>query len=173
MSKLRVPSPLACTTQSSDDVSWRHRNAGGTMEFPEAKRYRLFRCCCGLQIRQTSMQWTTAYEAYCKERFRNAHHWSQTSHRSGVDRADSRRRHGGSLQLCVSGVVVFQLVRWSFRALLLILTLCFRDSCDLWSLCWMVEPNGLVNRSDFLAMSALTLVVLIPTRVLNIHSSLQ
>ena len=62
------------------------------------------------------------------------------------------------LQLCVSGVVVFQLV--SERAMvisstaLIILTVCFCDNCGLWSLHWLVESNScrLIFRSDFLAV---------------------
>jgi len=64
--------------------------------------------------------------------------------------------HAVIAALCVSGVVVFQFDlceggRWSFRALLLIRTLCF---CDNWGLRSLVESNScrLIFRSDFLAV---------------------
>jgi len=52
-----------------------------------------------------------------------------------------------SFSLCQGG-------RWSFWALLLILTVCFCDNCGLWSLHWLVESNScrLIFRSDFLAI---------------------
>jgi len=44
--------------------------------------------------------------------------------------------------------------RWSFRALLLILAVCFCDNCGLWSLRWLVKSNccRLIFRPDFLAV---------------------
>jgi len=61
------------------------------------------------------------------------------------------------LQLCVSGVVVFQLV--SGRTVVisssaLFLTLCFCDRCGSLILRWLVESNSskLIFRSDFLAV---------------------
>jgi len=83
------------------------------------------------------------------------HHWSwrpQTSHQNRVGQAGSCRHccsctSVASFSLCQGG-------RWSFWALLLILTVCFCDNCGLWSLRWLVESNScrLIFRSDFLAV---------------------
>jgi len=76
------------------------------------------------------------------------------------------------LQLCVSGVVVFQLVSgraWTFGALLLILPLCFCDNCGLRSLRSLAESNScrLILRSDFLAVVSYNVAYFNTRRLFN------
>jgi len=108
-------------------------------------------------LRQTYIRLTTACRAQCKRRCTK--HASLISTTSNIISEPSRPSWitPSLLQLCFSGVVVFQFVsgrRWLFRVLLLILTLCFCDNCGLRSLRSLVESNSyrLIFRSDFLAI---------------------
>jgi len=97
-------------------------------------------------------------EYTAKEGVQNiTYHWSrrpQTSHQNRVGQAGSHRHCCSCASVASSSFTLCQGGRWSFRALLLILTACFCDSCGSWSLRWLVESNScrLIFRSDFLAV---------------------
>jgi len=107
-------------------------------------------------------------EYTARECVQNTHHWSrrpQTLHQNRVGHAGSRRHCCSCASAASSSFSLCQGGRWSFRALLLILTVCFCDKvCGFWSLCWLVESNScrLIFRSDFLAVvTVVTLYALI------------
>ena len=96
-------------------------------------------------------------EYTAREGVQNTHHWfrrPQTSHQNRVGKAGSRRHCCSCASVASSSFSLCQSGGWSFRTLLLILTLCFCDNCSIWSLHWLVESNScrLIFRSDFLAV---------------------
>jgi len=96
-------------------------------------------------------------EYTAREGVQNTHHWSrrpQTSHQNRVGHAGSRCHCCSCASVASSSFSLCHGGRWLFRALLLILTVCFCDNCSLWRLHWLVESNScrLIFRSDFLAV---------------------
>jgi len=104
-------------------------------------------------------------EHTARESVQNTHHWSgqtQTSHQNQNRVGQAALCHhccscvsvaSPSSSLCIGR-------QWSFRALLLILTVCFCNNCGLWSLRSLVESNSWYSRLIFLQQSVMTLCVL-------------
>jgi len=95
-------------------------------------------------------------EYTAREGVQNTHHWSrrpETSHQNRVGQARSYRHCCSCASVASSSFGLCQGGRWSFRALLLIMTVCFCDNCGFSSLRWLVESNScrLIFRS-FLAV---------------------
>jgi len=96
-------------------------------------------------------------EYTAREDVQNTCHWSrrpQTSHQNRVGQAGSRRHWCSCASVASSSFSLCQGGRWSFRELLLILTVCFCDNFGFSSLRWLVESNScsLIFRTDFLAV---------------------
>jgi len=109
--------------------------------------------------------WLQRVDHTARKCIQNTHHWSrrpQTSHQN--------QPSGPSwitpslLQLCVSGVVVFQLV--PERAVVIASTafnsdIVFCDNCGFWGLHLLVESNSCYPGLIFLQLSVMTLCALI------------
>jgi len=122
---------ITCTTLRNDDVSstsWKcrfHEKINTTVHFAATVTSKLNRFkSSGLQ----RMEYTA------REGVQNTYHWSrrpQTSHQNRVGQAGSRRHCCSFASVASSSFSLCQGGRWSFRALLLILTVCFCDNCGI------------------------------------------
>jgi len=154
-----------CTTLSNDDVSWRHQNAcyRGVSEKRNPKVY--FAAAVASKFARFKSGLLQRVEHTAIESVQNTHHWSrrpQTSHQNQnrVGLAASRHHCCSYASVASPSFSLCEGRQWSFRALLLILTLCFCDNCGLWSLRSLVESNSWYSGVIFLQLSVMALCVL-------------
>jgi len=104
--------------------------------------------------------WSVLQEKVYKTRIT---HLDDLKHRIRI-RTECAKLSGRHCCSCVSvaspSFILCQVEQWSFRALLLILTLSFCSNCCLWSLHSLVESNSWYFHLIFLQQSVMTLCVL-------------
>jgi len=134
-------------TQCNDNVSFRHVNACATVEFLERETPKFI----------SPLLWPpnspdlnpvdySVWSILQEKVYKHASLISTTSYIASESETSGPSYITSSLkQLCVTGVTIFQLVSRlcvSFRALVLILTLCFCNNSGLRSFCSIVESNS-------------------------------
>jgi len=100
-----------------------------------------------------------------QEDVQHTHHWCrrpQTSrhNQNWLGYAASRHHRCSCASVASTSFSLCHSMRWSFRALFLILSSCFCDNCNLWSLRSLVELNSRYFVLIFLQLSVTTLYVI-------------
>jgi len=135
---------------------WRHQNTWVTVEFLERETGIDFVTTVASKLARFKSGWLQRVQHTAREGVQNMHHWSrwpQTSYQNRVGRAGSYCHCCSYDSVALSSFSLRRGGRWSFWALLLLLTLCFRNNWPI-SLKWQVELNScrLIFRSYFLAV---------------------